>query len=76
MATVFRDRGLVDSNPPVEDFTQPVGVFSQLTGCLRLLVEVVVLLLHFICHPGVLSVVRLVIGVISEYVCIYLFKYS
>ena len=65
MATVFRDRGLVDSNPPVEDFTQPVGVFSQLTGCLRLLVEVVVLLLHFLCHPGVLSVVRLVIFLVS-----------
>ena len=58
----------MDSNSPVEDFTQLVGVPSQLKGCLSLLVEVavvVVLLLHLLCHPNVLSVVRLVIFLVS-----------
>ena len=41
-----------------------VGVLSQLTECLSLLVEVVVvvvLLLHLLRQPGVVSVVRWVI---------------
>ena len=69
MAIVLGDRGLVYSNLPVEDFTQLVGVLSQLTGCLSLLVEVVVvvvvLLLHLLRHLGVLSVVRLVILLVN-----------
>ena len=43
-----------------------MGVLSQLTEYLSLLVEVVVvLLLHLLCQPGVLSVVRWVILLVS-----------
>ena len=62
METVLGDRGLL------EDFTQLVGVLSQLTGCLSLLTEVVVvvvLMLLFLHHSGVGSVVNLGILLVS-----------
>jgi len=63
MATTLGDKGPVDPSLPVEDFSLLVEVLSQLTKCLNLLVEVVVvvLLLHLLRHPSVLSVVRFVI---------------
>ena len=65
MTTILGDRGPVDSSPLVDDFTQLVGVLSQLTRCLNLLVEVVVVLLLFLHHFGVGSVVSLGILLIS-----------
>ena len=62
MATVLGDRG------PVEDFNQLVEVLNQLTGCLSLLVEVVVevvLLLLLLHHLGVGSVIDLGILLVS-----------
>jgi len=67
MATILRGTGSVDSSLPIEDFSQLMGVFSQLTACLNLVVEVVVvvLLLMFLHHFGVESVVSLAILLVS-----------
>ena len=68
METLLGDRGLQDSSPSVEDFTPLVGVLSQLTRCLSLLVDVavvVVLLQLFLHHSGIGSMVSLGILLVS-----------